>query len=137
MKYSDETLAKVMEHVGTVLFEAHRGVVRYGDELIVFGNDGFQQDDRVKEEYRLMLDWLSRNGYRERANLLGRDGYSWMILVGPPPGRGAMEPVEHALWSCWAKAFGVTPGDGSLGDAFRDYQQGVARKVLCGVDLGK
>src|SRR4051812_42551482 len=67
------------------MFEAHRGAMPWKQDgvTVIFGNDGYDQDDRVREAVSRVRAALNRDGIE----VLGfgvepEEGYSWAMLVG-------------------------------------------------------
>jgi hypothetical protein len=115
--------AGIADWISDNLFEAHRGVLRRGGRLVVFGNDGYRTP-AVKREAELMRAWLEARGYAVERLATGGEEYAWAMVAVPPAGPVAVEPVENALWECYAEAKGL--GSSSTWGAFRDCQQKIA-----------
>ena len=115
-------------------FQAHRGAFVGPDgQLIVFGNDGYAKDERVRRDISLIEEWLSANGFGINPMTLDpEDHYSWAFEVLPPQGLSAKDcvgAVDDAVWDCFARSRETSPPDPLLG-AFIHCQRRQAEAVL-------
>src|SRR5262249_9169718 len=49
-------------HICLGMFEAHRGAFPRRNELVVFGNDGYAEDERARREVDATVTWGKENG---------------------------------------------------------------------------
>jgi hypothetical protein len=102
-KLDDERLAIVAaEFVGAFLFHRHRGVIDCGDRLIIFGNDGYENDTRSQREVEIVLDSMS-----EDDPILGIDaeGCSWAIVFTDYSRKKFdEEELNRMVWDAWMLA---------------------------------
>jgi hypothetical protein len=123
---ANQDWAGLADWVRENLFEARRGVLRRAGRLVVFGNDGYHTP-AVKREAELMRGWLEARGYAVEGLVTGAGEHTWAMVAAPPTGPVAVEPVEHALWECYAEAEGLRSDPAWR--AMRDCQQGIALRV--------
>jgi hypothetical protein len=79
-----EALHQVAEKVDRYLIEAKRGAVPFGNGVLVFGNDGYEQDPVARDEAGLIDAWLVDEGYAVEGSARRADGYTWMISAVLP-----------------------------------------------------
>lgn len=121
----------IAEKISMNLCDIHRGVlVLKSDELLAFGNDGYNTDERSKREVEEVSVWLSNKGYTVSGFGLNLDGDTWCILAAPPPRLRIVLQLhrlilEEVMWLAW---IGQTRGPDSF--AFRLYQQGGIDRVI-------
>jgi hypothetical protein len=112
---------ELADWINDTIHEAHRGVIRRGGKLVVFGNDGYHAE-AVQREVELMRQWLAANGFTVEDFATDADRYTWLLVVARPDRPHLIEAMEAALWSCWAQAKGFDP-------ALNDVQQRIATGV--------
>ena len=92
-------------HLGETYFQAHRGAFIRGNALVVFGNDGYQQDERARREVDAVLAWGKTQGLRVTDfGTDPEDGYSWvLVFTGAKPDELAdlALAAEDVLWRAW------------------------------------
>ncbi len=88
------------QYAGKEMFEAHRGAMPWKElgVSVVFGNDGYSQDVRAKQEVEFVRSYCERAGIA----VLGfgvdpDDGYSWAMLVKSAD----HESLIPVAWSGW------------------------------------
>jgi hypothetical protein len=81
------------------LFQARRGAIRWRmvGVLVAFGNDGYEQDERVRNEVETLRAYLAEARIRELGFATCKDGYSWAMLV-EGTGVGGLDMAVHASW---------------------------------------
>jgi hypothetical protein len=112
MAKRDVNVDRLAALLGEEFFEALRGVLWFDDgDLLIFGNDGYEQDERVREEARQVEAGLLGQGFLVKGFGLCPAGYSWALLVAPPAPGGdgeldsdfeaakARELAERLLWA--------------------------------------
>ncbi len=89
---------------------AHRGAEAGDRRVIAFGNDGYQDDPRTREQVRLARHRAVGLGLVEEAFGTSADGYTWAVVyrVGPPADAGdAAEALDDLVWRAWEEARGL------------------------------
>ncbi|QDU29460.1 hypothetical protein ETAA8_45700 [Anatilimnocola aggregata] len=106
---SNNTAAKAAaEFVGECLFHRHRGVLNYGDKVILFGNDGYEKDQRSQEEVELIKRHLADCKLEVSEFGQSTEGFSWAIVVNNyQRKRISTNRLEKRLWECWQQACGI------------------------------
>ena len=68
--------------VNETMFQAHRGAFVRRGELIVFGNDGYEGDDkgRPKREVEAAVAWAKGHGLEVTDFGTDADGHSWALV---------------------------------------------------------
>ena len=96
------------EFAGGCLFHRHRGVHDCGDKVVLFGNDGFQTDQRSQEEVELIKRYLRDRKLEVSEFSPCQEGYSWAIVVNNyQRKRININSLERRLGECWQQACGV------------------------------
>lgn len=86
---SGNLLTRVANRISNLMHEAHRGVFVWKDHLLVFGNDGYDQDDRTRTYVLALRQRLQAAGFTvgEFAKCDGSEaeyrdaGYTWVLTV--------------------------------------------------------
>lgn len=90
---------RLVQYVSTQMMDAHRGAMPWHHPrvVVVFGNDGYDIDDRAKQEVEALRRIAERDGLREFA--FATDGYSWVLIVEFEEG---FDDVWNSLvWNVW------------------------------------
>jgi len=102
---ANETANYVHEH----LMDQHRGVLVYGAEKILYGNDGYQQDERVRREVKLLDERLLELLMQRRATGssfgVSDGGGSWAIVLHDCT--ASVEELNAMVWEAWLEASGL------------------------------
>ena len=108
------------DSVRTHLFEVHRGAMSWMGFNIVFGNDGYNQQESTRQEAELVLRYLNSVSVTPLAFATSADGYSWLLLLDAnrEVDEGlSVDELDDAVWLChWmsgldaAEAAGRIPG---------------------------
>src|SRR6516162_9314743 len=78
---SEVNVKAVVNITGEEGFEAHRGVIPVRDDtFVVFGNDGYQKDERARREVATVRERLAGDAV-ELGFATDEDGYSWAMVV--------------------------------------------------------
>jgi hypothetical protein len=114
--------------VNETMHEAHRGAFVRGQELVVFGNDGYENDSRgrAQREVGKALAWAHRKGLKVTDFGTDADGYSWALVCHGPyplPDELAAE-AEDVLWKAW-----VGDTDDPLAGLFEHIQRAQAQNA--------
>jgi hypothetical protein len=106
---SNNTAAKAAaEFAGECLFHRHRGVLDCGDKVILYGNDGYEKDQRSQEEVELIKRYLEDRKFEVSKVGQSAVGYSWAIVVNNYRRRRiSISRLEKRLWECWQQACGI------------------------------
>jgi hypothetical protein len=142
MMDSTTTARRLAAKIGRDLFQAHRGVLSRSDgRLVIFGNDGYQQDQRSRQEVELLRRKLCDSGFTEEDfGTDPTDGYTWVLIVVPPKAhsddRAAVAftllycaaEAEDMLWDAWLTACAST--DSSNHEGFAAVQRGIAEGAI-------
>ncbi|WP_397569067.1 hypothetical protein [Schlesneria sp. T3-172] len=67
-------------YVGKFHMTQHRGVLPVDDGMIVFGNDGYSNDERSQREVSMVRDRLKPFELSEPEFAVSDDGYSWALV---------------------------------------------------------
>lgn len=84
-------------------FEVHRGAMRWMGFNIVFGNDGYNQQESTRLEAELVLRYLNTVSVKPLAFATSADGYSWLVLLGVDLewDKGpSVDELDDAVWLC-------------------------------------
>ena len=124
--------AAMARYVADNMFEAHRGAMPWRQEKItvIFGNDGYGQDKRAKQEVALVREYLEEVGIR----VLGfgtnpENNYSWAMLVQSQ----ACDDLNKLVWACWMPTKPVREmmaDDGSPTSTFAAVQGEIAARAI-------
>jgi hypothetical protein len=116
----------IATEVDETLFQAHRGAFVRGEELIVFGNDGFENDSkgRAKREVEAAITWAKDCDLEVTDFGTDEDGYSWALVCRSTDATDNDLPVlahkaEDVLWKAW---HGGEPD--ALARVFENVQRG-------------
>lgn len=117
------------KHVNETIFDSHRGAFIRRDELVVYGNDGYEADElgRAKREVETILAWAKEVGLNVTDFGTDEDGYSWAIVFrGAQPDElaGLAVTAEDVLWDGWGGGK-ATPID----EAFKSIQMQQSMKA--------
>jgi hypothetical protein len=120
---------KLAEHLGDTLFDAHRSAFVRGGELVVFGNNGYTQDEkgRARREVEAALAWAKERGLTATDFGTSADGYSWaVVFAGGKPDELAdlALAAEDVLWRTWNEG-----DDSPLSKGYETFQRGEAMKA--------
>ncbi len=88
----------------------HRGVEDFGYRCVVFGNDGFTNDTRTREEVRLVREAVAGMGLAEEAFGTDPSGYSWAMVVRGVQRDSSAGALHAALEKAAVKAWGTLTG---------------------------
>src|SRR5262249_1280799 len=101
---ANQDWAGLADWVRENLSEAQRGALRRAGRLGGFGDEGYSPRG-VGREVELRRGWLEARGYAVEGPDTDAAGCTWAMVAAPPAGAPAVtEPVEHALWECYAEA---------------------------------
>lgn len=96
------------EFAGECLFHRHRGVLDCGDKVILYGNDGYEKDQRSQEEVELIKRYLADRKLEVSEFSPSDEGFSWAIVVNNyQKKRISINRLERRLWECWQQACGT------------------------------
>ncbi len=122
----------IVNLIGDEGFPAHRGVVYLrGGDFLVFGNDGYNRDERPRREVESV-----RRLTAGRADELGfsvtEDGYSWALMVRFRDGYNTAVGQETCrnlltltLWQGW-----TGKEQSAIGQGFEECQSREAENVI-------
>jgi hypothetical protein len=122
----------IVNILGDEGFPAHRGVIYLrGGDFLVFGNDGYNQDERTKREVesvrRLLAPRAAETGFA-----LTEDGYSWALLIrcrenyATEAGRETCRNLlTLALWQGYSGK-----KQSAVGDGFEAWQSKESEQVI-------
>jgi hypothetical protein len=142
MSDSTTTACRLAAKIGRDLFQAHRGVLSRSDgRLIIFGNDGYRQDQRSRQEVELLRGKLHDGGFTEEGfGTDPADGYTWVLIVAAPKAHSedragvafhllyCAAEAEDLLWGAWLTACAST--DFSNHESFAAVQRGIAQGTI-------
>lgn len=121
----NELASRAAEHANDTLFEDHRGVMKWHGQVVIFGNDGYRQDERARLEVDLLRQHLSEAGIAELGFGLDErgeredQGYTWAMVVESDD----LDALHRMVWESNRVAIGAKADDG-LYRAFRKIQGG-------------
>jgi hypothetical protein len=97
-------MQKLVDRLASDCFEAHRGVFWWQQKkrvAVVFGNDGYRQDNRSRLEVEALRRLLAHWGGKELGFATDSEtGYSW-ALACELTGKLTPHVVEGVLWRVW------------------------------------
>ena len=103
METNENTTGRIAaSYVSHFLFPCHRGVINNGDNLIIFGNDGWPSG-RVRKEVEYVRARLPQLGLEEES--FGEDGYSWAIVCRNYKRLDVEMDLEEILNDGWRMAW--------------------------------
>jgi hypothetical protein len=122
-------LKALVRRIGDQMLEAHRGAIVWRGRVVIFGNDGYGQDERVRDYVARLQSRLHATGL-EAGELAvdDEDSYTWLIPVTVPNGMTADEVRDRAealVWECWS----VGRGGAELA-SFASLQRNIASGVI-------
>jgi hypothetical protein len=104
-EYDIQSANAAAEYAGQCLFHIHRGILDCGDKKILYGNDGYEEDPRVRKEVELVTAKLNALGHGEPIFGKGKDGYSWsLVLLDYGRAIQDVEPLYKTLEEAWVEA---------------------------------
>jgi hypothetical protein len=124
------------------MFEAHRGAYHdSGPRYIIFGNDGYAQEDGTvdpeqQREVELVRRGLDVLGVQEHGFGLSDDGYTWTVCMWDPRMRtGAarealVERLNDLAWDAWRESRDSSKALTQKDEAFERLQREIAEGVL-------
>lgn len=111
----------VAEHIAQTMFPPHRGVIEvlnpHGGEphVVLFGNDGYRQDDRTTRYVHDVLHELWDRGWHDADLGIDGEGYTWAIVVpiGDDGCDGAVLRIvfRQLMYGHYCRARGVSDTD--------------------------
>jgi hypothetical protein len=104
---------KAANHIAEHMFTAHRGAMpwRLLGVTVVFGNDGYGQDERARREVQIVRRVLAETGVAELGfATCDEDDYTWAMLI---------KAEDHAawdamLWAAWSHLNGTDEEDDEI-----------------------
>jgi hypothetical protein len=124
-----ETGKALAGYLALTISVAHRGAFVRGKELVIFGNDRYQQDSRARREVEAAFAWAREKGLE--VTDFGTDpeeGYSWALVChGGNPDELADLAVaaEDVLWRAWNG-----PDTFPLDEVFEHFHRVETREAL-------
>jgi hypothetical protein len=67
---------------------------------LIFGNDGYERDQRSKDEVAKVRRFLAENGIEELGFATSPEGYSWAMLVRSDDD----DRLNDVVWAAWPDA---------------------------------
>jgi hypothetical protein len=96
------------EFAGHCLCHRHRGVLDCQDRVVVYGVDGYETDERSREQVDLFRRVLVECGLEESEFSTGFEGSSWAIVVNNFRREEIdTDELNRRLWECWEQACGM------------------------------
>jgi hypothetical protein len=92
------------------MFPFNRGAFTFNGMTLVFGNDGYDDNDedlRSRREVELFREILAEQNIKEIAFATSGDGCTWAMVL-----EGEYDGVHDAVASCWYQACDEIQGDG-------------------------
>ena len=124
---SNHEWGKLADWIHEHLSEAHRGVFRLGDYIIVFSHD--RLDSEAGNRLHLRIEsWLADQDLIVERFEESTVGTTWFMAVRPKP---TLEMIEDALWNAWAEAKGGDVNDPSF-KMLAIAQRAIPHRVLGG-----
>lgn len=80
----DERAKLAADYLGEFEHHRHRGVNDYNHELVFFGNDGYEQDERSRYEVEKLREMLAEEELEVRGFGLSDGGYTWALICDAP-----------------------------------------------------
>jgi len=120
--------ATMAQYVFDNMFKAHRGAMPWKQEgiSVVFGNDGYDKDDRAKNEVAMVRKYLEEKGISILGFGVGSsNGYSWAMLVQTR----AHKELRKLVWACWEPGEPVRDVMAKRG-VLRGIQPDIAAKAI-------
>jgi hypothetical protein len=114
---------RMADYVAEQMFEAHRGAMPWIQSgiAVAFGNDGYQQDKRTKQEAQFLRTYCELKGIPVLGFATTDDDYTWTMLIHHPDHKQFI-PV---LWAGWNRANGD-----SADDVFTYVQASIADRAM-------
>ncbi|WP_145085520.1 hypothetical protein [Anatilimnocola aggregata] len=76
--------------------------------MILYGNDGYEKDQRSQEEVELIKRYLADRKLEVSEFGQSTEGFSWAIVVSNRQrNRISTNTLEKRLWECWQQACGI------------------------------
>lgn len=99
IKWSEEA-SKIADHIRKKHMDIHRGAILFDvNTTVVFGNDGFDLSDVVKQEVKILRDIIAQNKFRYLGFGLCKESYSWCVLVET----NAVNFLNEVVWNCYPR----------------------------------
>lgn len=101
------------DYIRAFHYPIHRGVFEIDLGFIVFGNDGYSDDNRTKREVQIVRERLKSLGLPEPDfGIDSTDGCSWGLVffpvkefrLSPPEFRRLIEAANEIVWEAWGVA---------------------------------
>lgn len=83
--WSDEARRALRWTCHGEMMRFHRGATHWehAGVTVVFGNDGYVENQRSRDDVLRVREYLAAMGIEELGFAVGEDGYSWAMLVHP------------------------------------------------------
>lgn len=110
----------VANYVHEQMFKPHRGVIQVADPrggqplFVLFGNDGYLEDDRTKQYADHLFAQYRRHGYGVEFGT-GGEGCTWVVVIRSDhnvAGELRLEAFEHDLYDAYRHARRLQANDG-------------------------
>jgi len=127
----NDVARELANEIGEHLFEAHRGATHSADYIetfVVFGNDGYSEDERSKKEVEFLRSFVEKD---DALHWLGfstaEDGYSWVALIE----HEAVDliNIENAVWAAWGRACDPEHDDTAV-SGYEFVQRSIAHSAI-------
>ena len=100
--------------VSESLFANHRGIIDIDDGFVVYGNDGYNQDQRSRNEVEIVRERLKDLGLPEPVfGVDEAEGYTWVLVyfheVVSSHREELFDVVNTIVQDAWGKVTGIGP----------------------------
>jgi hypothetical protein len=103
--WNDEA-SRMADHVCAHMFSSHRGAMagQYPGTLVLFGNDGYAQDERTRELVERLGSAVTAGGLQVLGFGVNQpDSYSWALIIRCDADEWSLQVATALVWDEWSE----------------------------------